>query len=209
MIFNRVINDIVDWIRRLLYWKSKQIKQKPYAVIEMYTCSDGILKLVDRDTARAVLTYIYTPKPKNTTNVVGHLYDYHICLDHLWKISEDEEPSAQSFKLTNKVPSFKPVTSKLQKNIKLGDYTHVLTILKSSRTLDVNGDYVTEVIFYKQFDFVGLDITGYRDKFALPIVKDVVHRLKEGKFKDLDWDFELGFSQKKFMGSYYIKPKTV
>jgi len=211
MIFNRIINDIVDWIRRLLHWQDKKVLNKPYTILEIYTFNHGVLKLVDRDTPRAVLTYIYTPKPIGDKIKSDYIYDFHICLDHLWVIS-DELLNLDNIKKEKKdienIKEGKDRPFKVPKNLKVGDPSHILTILRSSRFLDSNGDYITEILYHKKFDFVGFDNTGYRDKFAIPIIKDVIHILKEQEFKDIDWDFEISFSQKRFMGSYYSKPKV-
>lgn len=206
MLFNRIINDIVDWVRRLLYWQKNEIKHKPYKVIEAHQGIHGLLRLVERDTPRAVMTYIFTPKPTSGTNVVNNLFDYHICLDHLWAV-DTAGLHVKSFALNNNIPSFKPLVKKPSRPLSaLGEPSHTVTILKASRWLDNNGDYQTEVVYYKQFDFIGTDATPYRDKYAVPAFKDVINQLKYKRFTDLDWDWEITFSQRRFMGSRYIKP---
>lgn len=205
MRFNRIINDIIDWVRRLLYWKTNEIKKKPYRVIEIYKCKYGLLRIVERDTPRAVLTFIYTPKADAKTNVVKNMYDYHICLDHLWLV-DNSELSVKSFQLTNKVSSFKHVTTTPAKHVhKRGEPTHTITIMRASRWLDTNGDYQTTVLYYDTFDFIGKDTTNFRDKYAFPILKDVIHKLKYLYFDELDWKTELAKSQRKYMGAYYLK----
>lgn len=211
MLFNRIINDIIDWVRRLLYWKDNAIKKKPYSVIEVYQCKHGLLRLVERDTPRAVMTFIYTPKPVLKTNVAlsSDMYDYHICLDHLWSVDNAElhrHSQTKSFMLDPNAQSFK--LSKITRR-KLGDASHTITIMKSSRKLDPNGDYESSVVYYNQFDFVGRDNSGFRDKYANIIFKDVVNQLKEHTFDETDWAWEINFSQKRYMGGHYIRPEEL
>ena len=212
MLFNRIINDIIDWVRRLLHWKRRSLSNKPYSIIEICVCDYGILKLVYRDTLRAVWTYVFSPKNYPSTNVIKDIFDYHICLDHLYTIKSD---TVDKYKDTKQSKEFDILLSKLEatslksRNKYNPAYTHAVTILKASKWLDGAGNYKTEIIYHNTFNFIGTDLTGYRDKYALPVFKDAVFQLKTRLFEEINWDKELNDSQKRFMGSYYIETKDL
>jgi hypothetical protein len=205
MIVNRIINDILDWLRRVLYFKkTRKNKKQAYKIIEVYTTNHGILRYVDRDTPRAVLTYIYTPKPDTKSLVKAKsVMDYHICLDHLWALDNAEPYKVVVVKGTgNRKLPYRVYNYKAD-NL----YTHSITIVEASRYLDKEGNYKTSVIFYKLYDFLGKSTTNYRDFFAIPIVKDIINILKARPLNLIDIVWEIEMSQKKIMGTSYLPEK--
>lgn len=192
MKMNQIILDICDWIRRTLWYREKRIKSRPYEILETYSSPHGILKLVRRDTPRAVRTYIFTPhNSKGQDRIVQKdLKDIHICLDHLWALDTNE---------TSHVPKII-----LQQPYK-ARVTHAITILEASRWVTKDGNYYSKVLFSRNYDFIGTDWGAWRDKYAMPIINDLASLLRYRPFKEMDWGLETELSQKNFMGGHFIR----
>lgn len=202
MNLNHIILDILDWIRRSLWYQEDAIEVKPYAILQTKTSPFAILKLVQRDTPRAVRTFILTPieqPSKSEVLVRPDIKDIHICLDHLWTIE-----SYPDFKLTNKTKSFS--VSPVRKFVK-PEYTHTITVLKASRWVNREGKYSTDIIFSKEYDFLGRDSGVYRDKYATPIITEVASLLLYRPLGEMNWEHEIESSQKTFMGGYFPNKK--
>ena len=203
MKFNLIVNDIIDWIRRILWYKENKVKKKPYEILEVVDGAHGFIKKVDRDTPRAVLTYIYTPYPifkENMNKTVQPVYDYHICLDHLWALDNPELHN--SFRLLDNTQSFKIPKARMLR--RMGDATHRISVLQASRYLDKEGNYITKTLFSNDYDFVGRDSPAYRDKYAIPVLKDVIRFLTTKEIYNFDWSYEISVSQRYFMGGKYV-----
>lgn len=207
MKLNQIINDIIDWVRRIVWYREKKVTKQPYVILDIIDGDFGLLKRVDRDTPRAVLTYIFTPYPTiepNMNKTIKPIYDYHICLDHLWALDNPE--LHRSFKVSSNKHTFKLTQETKLKNTTYGRNTHRVTILKASRFLDKDGNYFADTLFSNEYDFIGKDQSGMRDKYAVPIIKDVVRYLNHTKIELFDWDIEISYSQKHFMGAKYLAP---
>jgi hypothetical protein len=117
-------------------------------------------------------------------------YDYHICLDHLWSLD------ASQYELL-RVPKYKykPVNIEYTPVEKLpsyrGKYSHMITVIKSSRWLNKEGDYVGEVLFQQKVDLVGLYVHFGRDRKAIPLFRRLVNRLRTISPIGLDWSAEI------------------
>lgn len=195
---NKIFIEILDWVKRFLQFKAHKNPIKPYKLEQTYIGTAGILKLVTRDTTRAVRTYIFTPyklKDKDDyMNTVKNHYDIHLCLDHLWSVYDGTIP-------TSNIGVRKQLSKK---------YTHCITILQAGRCIDKNGKYFTKPILYKEFNFLGSNQTTYRDKFAVPIFDEIAHLLKNADNPNVfDYTFEITLSQKKHMGAFYRKDEEL
>jgi hypothetical protein len=193
MNFNQIILDILDWIRRSLW--TEEIHNKPYQVLDTKIGTTGIIKRVQRDTPRAVATYILTPV-HNSDSIKDFtkqksIKDIHICLDHLWTIE-----------LTTHYPQ-KTKHSIKSRRFSTSGKSHTVTILEASRWLNREGNYSSNVIFTKEYDFLGSDFNATRDKYAIPIITDMANLLLYRNLKTINWEIEIEMSQKRFMGRHY------
>jgi hypothetical protein len=197
MQLDRLVLDVLDWIRRSLFWRSnRQVKQQPYTILQMERGWRGMLKQVKRDTPRAVRTWIFTPyptagSPKSETNGHGfisrkNMKDYHICLDHLFPIREEEarSPSGQP-----------PRRGRLKPNA----MTHRLMVLEASRYLNQDGSYDTSTLFCREYDFTRGD--KYLDRWAIAVVDELAKIVGNSGIEDMDWHTEIELSRKRFVGS--------
>jgi len=66
MFIDQLIQDALNFIKRLIFWRSnrkKEAARKPFTAMRTHTGEWGIISLViRRDTPRAVRTWIYSPK---------------------------------------------------------------------------------------------------------------------------------------------------
>jgi hypothetical protein len=189
MQFDRVVIDILDWIRRVLFWRShRQVKQKPYEILKIERLWRGILKLVKRDTPRAVRTWIFTPFPipENGLNTVSrqNIKDYHICLDHLLPLVGD-----------NRAPVTPPSSSMRHRP------THRVMVLEASRYLTSDGSYASSTLFSCDYSFARRD--GSRDRWAIAVVDELAKIVGNGGIQDVDWHMEIELSRKRFLDVDY------
>ncbi len=183
---DRILIDVLDWIGRVLSWKQdKQAAIKPYDVLKQYRGKQGILKLVARDTPRAVRTYIFSPFPDGETNRKQPKRDLHICLDHL----QDDVPSRRQAN-----------HSRQKARRRLGN-SHRISIFEASRFLSKDGTYHTMQIYTADFNLLGNGL--YRDQFAIPIVDDLAMLMKEFPVDTIDWQVEVESGCKHHMGTHW------
>jgi hypothetical protein len=167
MIFDRILEDILGFIRRFLWWQSSKAASihKPFKSMRTIDGEYCIASLVEgRETPRAVRSWICSPKrlDLNSTKLVVQQSsdDLHIYLDFLGplpgvdspKTSEERQARQQQRRLGEKV------------------YTHRLQILKASHFLNENGFYNYELIYWEDFDFYWP--TGQQPEFLARLVID-------------------------------------
>jgi hypothetical protein len=182
MQLNQILLDILDWIRRVLWSKKLSTKKKPYAVIDTFDGVYGQLKLVERDTPRAVMTYIFTPRPVIKGNKVYNQKDYHICLDYLGL-------------LDNQVVIDPKSREKKARRIKYGEPSHSITVLEASRWVDKDGNYKSNIIYHKLYDFLGKE-HEHTHKYACMVFRDVCNLLKHQDIKYFEWEQQVDWSKK-------------
>ena len=216
MQINHILIDILDWVRQLVWWREKKLTIAPLTVISLEKTDYGLLKKVDRPTPRAVSTYIMTPNapPKYSKDI--H-YDYHICLDHLWKINstEVETPTPaveplKSFRLyTPPKSKNKPSIPKYRVGFYGDKYSHCITILKCSRFVDSEGDYSSQVIYQGYYDLIGArySLSSYRDRWAHTIFSDLINQCKNKEITTLRFNDIIEQSRKRHLG-YGYRPNT-
>ena len=170
-----------------------------YASIGSLECFGGMLHKVERKTPRSIETYVYIPfTPNQYMTKKDSNYDYHICLDHLWSLDPYQ------YELL-RVPSYryKPVDKEYIPVEKLkserGKYSHIITVIKSSRWLNKEGDYVGEVLFQQKVDLVGSYKYFGRDRKAIPMFRKLVSRLRTISPVGLDWKTEISKLQKELI----------
>lgn len=149
MLFDRIVEDSLGFIRRMLWSREdSKIAKKPFQTTHSKEGELGFIYLLEgRDTPRAVRTWMYSPKRKNlnSTNMVmtSTPTDLHIYIDFLGPLPKSNK-SASTTKIQNVEEP-----NKLEKSVN----THRLQILKASHFLNAEGLYNCELVFWKEFNF--------------------------------------------------------
>lgn len=150
MIFDRILEDALGFIRRFLWWRSDdtQAIRKPFQSMRTIHGEYGLISLVDgRDTPRAVRSWIYSPKRWDLNSgsllVREALNDLHIYLDFLGPLPGADSPKAHQERQERQL--------KRHSGAKLP--THRLQILQASHFLNENGFYNYEFIYWEDVDF--------------------------------------------------------
>jgi hypothetical protein len=108
MKIDRIVLDFLIWIKEQ-FWKAPS--RSPvylYEEISRFDSSRGYLKLVRRDTPRAVATWVFIPKrnidlddlkyPFHSSQISEYKYDIYICCDHLFSLTESLNPKKKYMK---------------------------------------------------------------------------------------------------------------
>jgi hypothetical protein len=189
MEFDRILVDILDWIRRSLWWRRRQRRlSKPYEILKSSRGKLGLLKLVERDTPRAVRTWVFTPYRTGEPKKDALIQDVHLCLDHLYPLDGEKKGGdldQKQFKYRGLV------------------LTHKVTFLKASHFLNKDGSYNGSTIFCEGYDFLGSSPHQMRDRYAVPTLDDIAAQLKEFPPASFDWQFEVEAGRKRHMGRYW------
>lgn len=190
MEFDYILLDILDWIRRLLWWqRQKKIQQKPYELLKTEKGDQGVLKLVRRDTPRAIRTWLFTPYRRGEMPLKQRLFDLHLYLDHLYPLEE--------------ASSKKPTPRAAKKAGQTRIQTHRVTILQASHFLSQEGTYNSFTLFCESYDFIGTNPSGYRDMAAIPAIDEVARLLKAKPLQQIDWRFEIETSRRLYLGTHW------
>jgi hypothetical protein len=214
MELNSILIDILDWVRKLVWGRENNKEYTPYKVLKMEHTLFGILKMVTRDTPRAVSTYIFTPfAPPKYSNEPHN--DYHMCLDYLGKIDYTEnevpkpkEPVHKSFRLTKPIKKIHKVENSYTVISREGTkYSHCITILKANRFPNRQGNYNSKVIYQGYYDLIGSEWLRYRDRWAVVIFQDMVNQTKSKDISLLNFNDIIEASRQKYLGRYY-KPNS-
>jgi hypothetical protein len=150
MLFDRIVEDALNFIRRLLWWRSGKETERPKPFRSMRTHSGewGTISLViGRDTPRSVRTWVYSPKRRDYSQSAktNSLYtqDLHFYLDFLGPLPNVNTSGAFQERLER--------DALRRKGGKI--LTHRLLILKASHFLNANGFYDCELVFWGDYDF--------------------------------------------------------
>lgn len=183
---NRVLLDILDWVKQLVWWREHKVAVKPYDIISSERTMFGVLKKVTRDTPRALSTYIFTPFAPPRYSKDRH-YDYHLCLDHLWSLDT----------LPQQLPGKTPVDYALRYNRR---HTHCVTILRAGRWVNADGSYSSKVLYQGYFDFMGAySAYEHRDRWAYAIFSDLARALKVKDVSLIDFTAVIEAARTKFL----------
>lgn len=154
MLFDRIIEDILGFVRRFLWFEanSESSKKRPYTAVQTWYGDDAVIKLViGRDTPRAVQTWIYSPKQVRGASGIGNK-DLHLYLDvdnAAPLLSDSDALHIARFIAQRKARiegKFVP--------------THRLSILWASHFLNPHGFYNYNLVFFGDYDFFNLSVSG-------------------------------------------------
>jgi hypothetical protein len=151
MIFDRIIEDAISFIRRFLWWRQEQKKEpdkQPFQSIRSHSGDWGVISLVTgRDTPRAVRTWVYFPKRQTHREAQSAIYtapqDLHFYLDFLGPLSHVHTPRAEEERKERQSLRRQGATVP----------THRLYIMKASHFLNAEGLYDCELVFWGDYDF--------------------------------------------------------
>lgn len=174
---DRILIDLFDWLRRIIFWRAREVKRIPFRVIQVKKGKAGLLKMVERDTQRAVRTYIFTPFPKHESFKASKLYDYHLCLDSLSNLDTRW-------------------ACRIQQD------THRITILKASHWLGERGTFQAQTLFLCDYPIVRRD-SATMDRWAIAILGVLAHLVMEFGVDEIDWHREIEDGRKQYLGRYY------
>jgi hypothetical protein len=187
MIFDRILEDALGFIRRFLWWRSNQAEsiKKPFTSMQVVHGEFGIISLVEgRDTPRAVRSWIFAPKRGhlNATMPVARRTsdDLHIYLDFLGPLPNSDSPRA------------KEEREERQLSRRSGDkmFTHRVQVLRASHFLNEHGFYDYDLIYWEDFDFYWPGGQSPELLARLAVDKLAYHCLNEASALDIapeDW----------------------
>jgi hypothetical protein len=201
MKLDRIVLDFLVWIKEQ-FWKAPSGSPVYfYEEIARFDSSRGYLKLVRRDTPRAIATWVFIPKRNVDLDNLKHQfehskldkykYDLYICCDHLFSLPELGNSSAKKHKTK---PPQQQITSR--RSIK----SHKISVLLISHFLYKDGTFQSLEVFSQEYDLVkqgSLNIHGE----AIAIVQSLAMLLKYRPVDD--WHFEIESYRKQFLGSSY------
>ncbi|MEM9451665.1 MAG: type II secretion system protein [Cyanobacteria bacterium P01_E01_bin.6] len=176
MQFDRIFNDIVDWIRRIL-WKQRE-RQAPYEIYGRKPSPFGTLCLISRDTPRACRTWVFMPK--RTTTISSKQRDIHLCLDTLSPLDK-AKASAEHVDCSHVVQTL----------------THKISIFWASHWLHADGSYDIETIWEGFYDLQGR--SEYPDKMAIAVLDNLAALLLHQHHSQINWRFECDASRKQLV----------
>jgi hypothetical protein len=148
MLFDRIIEDSLGYIRRKLWSEQDQgAVKKPFQSTKSISGEFGIIHLLEgRDTPRAVRTWMLSPKRHNLNSAqmvaTSTPMDLHIYTDFLGPLPNNTAPSAMDERELQ--------ASQRQRGLSLP--THRLQLLKASHFLNKDGFYTSEVLHWQDID---------------------------------------------------------
>jgi len=174
MRFGQILLDILAWIKARLY-QQKTSKQNPYEVLTRRRSPYGSLCLVERDTPRAIRTFVFMPFRGNGDDPEPQ--DVHIYLDTLTALEKAKDAS-QRAKL----------------NHVNGKATHKITVVLADHWVSADGTYNADVLHEGFYDLQGR--SSYEHRQAIATIDNLVTLLLHQRHDDIDWAFEIDASRK-------------
>jgi len=192
-----------------LMWVKEQFWKTPsrspvyiYEEIARFDSSRGYLKLVRRDTPRAIATWVFIPKRNVDLDNVKHQfersssekykYDIYICCDHLFALTEIEN--------LNRVKPNKAKQSKQKPTYTNRIKSHKISVLIISHFLNKDGTFQSFELFSNDYNLIKQGSLDPHSQ-AIAIVQSVAMLLKYRSIDD--WHFEIESYRKQFLGSSY------
>jgi hypothetical protein len=123
--FDRILLDILDWIRQGLWFRRGATSAKPYEVLKVYPGDRGVLRVLSRETPRAVSTLEFQPHRKAGQPVPNRI---HLYCDHLDKVEGDRTPRVRG-------------------------KSHRIQILEVAPVLTAEGYVICEILFRQDYQF--------------------------------------------------------
>ncbi|MEL6401746.1 MAG: hypothetical protein AAFR26_22140 [Cyanobacteria bacterium J06626_4] len=148
MLFDRVLEDSLGYIRRKLWYDrgySPESAPKTFQPDQSISGESGVLhRLEGRDTPRAVRTWVYSPNRQNlnTAEPANSLMDLHIYTDFLRPLPYNITPMGIEQR------AFRD--NQRQHNIPV--MTHRLQILQASHRVTAEGFYSWDMVFWQDID---------------------------------------------------------
>jgi len=195
--FDRILGDILDFVRRFLWWKTKaeSVKRKPFQSIQKpLTGKEGVARLVlGRDTPRAVRTWIFSPY-RGQEEALANLHadaldDIHIYLDFLGPLANAPETKKANWTVSQRKTREKGAAF----------LTHRVQVLKASHMLNAHGFYDYKLLFWKDYDFYRPG-TGDPERWAVTTVDRLIHQLLTGS--SVDWEPTIEDIRQEVLGKY-------
>jgi hypothetical protein len=201
MKLDRIVLDFLIWIKEQ-FWKAPS--RSPvylYEEIARFDSSRGYLKLVRRNTPRAVATWVFIPKRNTdlddvkqsvqTSQVNEYKHDVYICCDHLFTLPDrsNSRKKLHNISLDKKRNAYRKIIK-----------THKISVLLISHFLHKDDTFESFEVFSQEYDLIR---QGSRDmhREAMAIVQSVAMLLKYRTVDD--WHFEIESYRKQFLGSSY------
>lgn len=123
--FDRILLDILDWIRQGLWFRRGATGARPYEVLRVYPGARGVLRELSRATPRAVSTLEFQPHRKAGQPVPDRI---HLYCDHLGKVEGDRSPRVK-------------------------DKSHRIQILSVNPILSAEGYVTSEILYRRDYQF--------------------------------------------------------
>lgn len=188
MIFDRIIEDSLGFIRRTLWSQAVEHDacQSPFKSMHTFEGDHGVISLLEgRDTPRAVRTWMYSPKHRelNSARMVANArsMDLHIYCDFLGPLPNVTTPRAQEER--------DAIAAKRQRNETVP--SHRVQIFKASHFLNTDGFYDYDLVFWQDRSFYIEGVSNI-NKIAQSMMDKLARRcLTLGKplqFKAEDWE---------------------
>lgn len=151
MIFDRIFEDSLGFIRRMLWSSSEEAdggSQKPFQPARTLESDNGIISLLEgRDTPRAVRTWMYSPKRRelNSAHMVASnaAMDLHLYCDFLGPLPQAKTPKAEDERQS--------IAVRRQRGEVVP--SHRIQIFKASHFLNKDGFYNYDLVFWQDRDF--------------------------------------------------------
>lgn len=187
MIFDRILEDSLGFLRRMLWSKTGKPEacRPPFQSMRTFEGEQGVISLLEgRDTPRAVRTWMYCPKRRelNSAQMVAqsNSMDLHIYCDFLGPLPHARTPRADEERETiaNQRQQGKNVPS------------HRIQIFKASHFLNGDGFYDYELIFWQDRDFYVQGVSDLNKIAQVAVDRLARHCLMLGeplKLKADDW----------------------
>lgn len=201
MKLDRIVLDFLVWIKEQFWNAPSGSPVYCYEEIARFDSSRGYLKLVRRNTPRAVSTWVFVPKRNVDLDNLKHQFEYsqldkykydlYICCDHLFALTELDNSGAKKHK--TKPPQQRRTYTNNMK-------THKISVLLISHFLGKDGTFQSLEVFSQEYDLVKQGSLNLHRE-AIAIVQSVAMLLKYRPIDD--WHFEIDSYRKQFLGSSY------
>jgi hypothetical protein len=194
--FDRILGDILDFIRRFLWWKTdkKTIKRQPFVVVQkpMQGPQGQLSLVIGRDTPRAARTWIFSPTVTDV-NTLADLQaarlDIHIYLDFLGPLPNAPDSQKKHWELSQRSADQRGEAF----------LTHRIQILQASRILNEHGFYDYELLFWKDYDFYRAN-AGDPERWAIATVDRIARQLLTTT--NLNWEADIEATRQFVLGAY-------
>ena len=205
MLIDRVVTDMLGLINRLLFWRAKEVDERPF--IPIGTPVKGALGILahvqwnspTEQVIRQVSYYIFMPyavksKGESVTGRNMIRKDVHICCSFLGAVARND-----------RIHSGKVTAKKRSRAYSATDPTHRIDILLAPHFIGKSRMWEPQQIYSGEHDLQGNQ--SDRDRFASGITLSIAARLCTGFWDQIRWDEAIELARKEVMGSCYTGRK--